>query len=342
MRRAHLQASRAHPRPLGRRAHDEPQARVVVAEVGRQVGAEVDARGVDEGLRALHRDAQAVADRLAAVCGDRVRGAHLVLGAGVEVADHGLHAVGVLGDVDELGGEAHPARVARLGVAAQERLEVLLRQVAVPPAGDAGVLPGQRAARPSVDPVDLLPVPGLVAAEARVPLRRRVVLRRRALAADLLGHAVQVEDLHRPRIDDVRLGQQRRRRVALDEQRGHAEIRQHHGAGQPAGAAADDQDSDLDALAHGGDLDERCARPQDEGVRQGRGEGGRSVAERVSVVLEHCAASSRPLTLTELAARTGLPKTTLHRVCWKLEELGLLNHSRRASRSPRACSRSAA
>ena len=77
-------------------------------------------------------------------------------------------------------------------------------------------------------------------------------------------------------------------------------------------------------------------------MRQGRGEGGRSVAERVSVVLEHCAASSRPLTLTELAARTGLPKTTLHRVCWKLEELGLLNHSRRASRSPRACSRSAA
>ena len=62
-------------------------------------------------------------------------------------------------------------------------------------------------------------------------------------------------------------------------------------------------------------------------MRQGRGEGGRSVAERVSVVLEHCAASSRPLTLTELAARTGLPKTTLHRVCWKLEELGLLNHS---------------
>jgi DNA-binding IclR family transcriptional regulator len=62
-------------------------------------------------------------------------------------------------------------------------------------------------------------------------------------------------------------------------------------------------------------------------VRQGRGEGGRSVAERVSVVLEHCAASSRPLTLTELAGRTGLPKTTLHRVCWKLEELGLLNHS---------------
>jgi DNA-binding IclR family transcriptional regulator len=62
-------------------------------------------------------------------------------------------------------------------------------------------------------------------------------------------------------------------------------------------------------------------------VGQARGEGGRSVADRVSVVLEHCATSSHPLSLAELATRTGLPKTTLHRVCWKLEELGLLNHS---------------
>jgi DNA-binding IclR family transcriptional regulator len=44
-------------------------------------------------------------------------------------------------------------------------------------------------------------------------------------------------------------------------------------------------------------------------------------------VLESCAGSSHGLTLVDLVARTGLPKTTLHRVCWKLVELGLLTHA---------------
>ena len=57
------------------------------------------------------------------------------------------------------------------------------------------------------------------------------------------------------------------------------------------------------------------------------GEGRPSVVDRVFCVLESCAASGRSLTLVDLSKRTGLPKTTVHRVCWKLVELGLLLHS---------------
>ena len=48
------------------------------------------------------------------------------------------------------------------------------------------------------------------------------------------------------------------------------------------------------------------------------------VADRLFVVLETCAASTHALSLAELAAATGLPKSTLHRMCWKLVELGAL------------------
>jgi DNA-binding IclR family transcriptional regulator len=56
-------------------------------------------------------------------------------------------------------------------------------------------------------------------------------------------------------------------------------------------------------------------------------EGAHSVATRVLVVLETCASSPRALALVDLVERTGLPKTTLHRLCWKLVELGMLEHA---------------
>ena len=52
-----------------------------------------------------------------------------------------------------------------------------------------------------------------------------------------------------------------------------------------------------------------------------------SVAQRIVLTLEACAATERSLTLKELVGETRLPKTTLHRTCWKLVELGLLEHS---------------
>ena len=64
----------------------------------------------------------------------------------------------------------------------------------------------------------------------------------------------------------------------------------------------------------------------DRGMRHPGGEGGPSVADRVFLVLESCAASDRPLSLAELVQRTGMPKTTLHRVCWKLVQHEMLEH----------------
>lgn len=66
------------------------------------------------------------------------------------------------------------------------------------------------------------------------------------------------------------------------------------------------------------------------GVRESQaasGEGSPSVSQRILMTLEACAAHKRSLTLAELVDETGLAKTTLHRTCWKLVELGLLEHS---------------
>jgi IclR family transcriptional regulator, acetate operon repressor len=52
-----------------------------------------------------------------------------------------------------------------------------------------------------------------------------------------------------------------------------------------------------------------------------------SVADRMFTVLDAFAAHRRPLTLVDLGELTGLPKSTLHRVCWKLVELRVLLHT---------------
>jgi DNA-binding IclR family transcriptional regulator len=59
----------------------------------------------------------------------------------------------------------------------------------------------------------------------------------------------------------------------------------------------------------------------------GQGPTREPVAQRIVMTLEACAAKKRALTSTELVAETGLAKTTVHRMCWKLVELGLLEHS---------------
>ena len=51
------------------------------------------------------------------------------------------------------------------------------------------------------------------------------------------------------------------------------------------------------------------------------------VAQRILSVLEACAAIKRPLAMMELVDATGLAKTTVHRMCWKLVDLGLLERS---------------
>lgn len=48
--------------------------------------------------------------------------------------------------------------------------------------------------------------------------------------------------------------------------------------------------------------------------------------DRAFAVLQTCAESRRTVSLADLVRLTGLPKTTLHRLCWKLEEVGALEH----------------
>lgn len=61
-------------------------------------------------------------------------------------------------------------------------------------------------------------------------------------------------------------------------------------------------------------------------------ESGPSVTERAFLILEHCAAANRTVSLAELATRTGMAKSTLHRVCWNLVEVGGLEGSNRGFR----------
>jgi DNA-binding IclR family transcriptional regulator len=51
-----------------------------------------------------------------------------------------------------------------------------------------------------------------------------------------------------------------------------------------------------------------------------------SVVDRIFAILECCAASRRTVSLAEIGRLTGLPKATLHRLCWKLASLGALEH----------------
>ncbi len=50
------------------------------------------------------------------------------------------------------------------------------------------------------------------------------------------------------------------------------------------------------------------------------------VAQRILALLEACAAQRQPSSITALAEATGLAKSTVHRLCWKLEGLGMLDH----------------
>jgi DNA-binding IclR family transcriptional regulator len=51
------------------------------------------------------------------------------------------------------------------------------------------------------------------------------------------------------------------------------------------------------------------------------------IMQRIVSVLEACARTRKPVTVTYLVEATGLAKSTVHRMCWKLEQLGMLDHT---------------
>ena len=58
-----------------------------------------------------------------------------------------------------------------------------------------------------------------------------------------------------------------------------------------------------------------------------RGPTRESVAERIAITLDACASNRRGHALNELVQETGLAKSTVHRMCRMMVELGLLEHS---------------
>jgi DNA-binding IclR family transcriptional regulator len=69
------------------------------------------------------------------------------------------------------------------------------------------------------------------------------------------------------------------------------------------------------------------ARPELSEVCDDEASARQPMAQRIVLTLEACANKKRALSFTELVNETGLAKTTVHRICWKLAELGLLEHS---------------
>ena len=85
-------------------------------------------------------------------------------------------------------------------------------------------------------------VVGVRTREARVVRRRRHLLRGRAPLRDRLRGTDVIQHLHRPLIQDMRLGQIRRRLARTDQQMVHALASQEHRSGQTRTATTNDQD----------------------------------------------------------------------------------------------------
>ena len=230
------------------RVVDVDHALVAVLQQRRAVGAEVDRDAVRQDPVALHADAEPRPHRTAvAVGGDHVAGADRVLLVGLEVVQRHRRTIVILLERRRLDAIAY-GRAERHRFLAQDRLEhVLVDEHAHRRAEslDALVellhergelLAGQRLDRD--DPAD-----GVVG------LGRR--LAHRPLEPDLAQH------LRRAELEVSRARVNRSAGMALDDERGDAQIAEQQGARQPDQAPADDQHRCL-LLRHVRLLSVRC------------------------------------------------------------------------------------
>ena len=198
-------------------------------------------RGLRDHAEPLVLDADQAGHPPAAVRAEQVLAAHHVLAAGGVVADRGPHALGVLLQVDQLVAEADPPRRELLGPGLQQRLEADLGQVQLAPRARRPPAVVGPAGPPGLQAGEAAPVVRVRAGEARVERRRRHLPGRRAPLGDRVGHARVLEDLHRPLVQDMGLGQIRGPRTRADQQVLHPQPRQQHRSGQARAAAAHDQ-----------------------------------------------------------------------------------------------------
>ena len=158
------------------------------------------------------------------------------------VADDGADAVTVLAELEQLVVEADPVRREPLRSRLQDRLEADLREVELAPgtgrppelvlsAGSPGLQLGDSAAGVRMVPREA----GVVGGGGHLACRR-------AALRDLLGDSAVLEDLHRPLVEDVRLGEIRGTRSRADQKVLLALPGEQHRSGEAGATAADDQD----------------------------------------------------------------------------------------------------
>ena len=205
----------------------------------------MDAGHVDERRSTDHLRADQWPERASAVGADDVARPHLPCAPGIALQHRRGHPGLVLVDPRQFLSEQNAARIAGVGVALEQRLEVQLGHVSAGFGGSRRILLLQRAAAPGIDAVKHLTVPRGVAAKARIPGCRAQIGRRRALLQNLVGYSGLAEYFHRTGVEDMRLGQRRGHRMPFDKHRIDPEIREQQRRGQPAAATAHDQHIDV-------------------------------------------------------------------------------------------------
>jgi hypothetical protein len=142
-----------------------------------------------------------------AVRADDIRAAHGILPAGGGVPDHGGHRLLALVEIDQLVTEPDPPRRELVGSCLEQRFESDLWEVHLSPRARPAPVLVRSACTPALHPRQAAPVVRFRTGEAGVEGRGRHLLGRRAAPSDRVRHPDVIERLHRPLVQDVRLGQ---------------------------------------------------------------------------------------------------------------------------------------
>ena len=205
-----------------------------------QVGAKQDAQVLAQVVRSFHRDPERVthrrtmpvrSDQVAAADGDDL--------ATDPVAEPGGHAIRIPLERDQLGREPDLAHAERPVVVDEDRFEVVLRAHGGRRRAHRRRHLGIREAEGALDRFGVAQPSDHRLARHDAP----------AAATHLLVDAEASEDLHRSGADAGRPRKDRRRRMALDDERAHALPGEADGRHEPSRAGADDEDRHLEPVA---------------------------------------------------------------------------------------------
>ncbi len=155
------------------------------------------------------------------------------------------HAICVLLEAHQFMMKASGPGRARIEHATQQRFELDLRQIGGAIRAIGGVARPERPTPVAIEITDLAPVERAVTTERCTERDPPHVLEAGAFGVHLLGQPVLAEDLHRALIEDVRARQIGRARIALHQQRAHAQIVQENSEREPTAAATNNEDRNI-------------------------------------------------------------------------------------------------